>query len=779
MGLQISPVSTPQELINMPVDTVRGSNYQNIPATHTSAVYYHPQDSVGMGGVRRRAAGERTRFELASSDPLLDFSLRARQQLLSQAPYAASIQRNGYIWYNTNSSNSNRQNLVVFTPNTTGTGSARVTGTIATPNNTAATLGIIPIERGYASPPGLNDDRFAGAYLERLNPALEQSKLGISTTNANFPALQLHAKLKTIMTGGCVDNLGRAVRCQEISVQYDTAYISQNRGNRSVEEYKKALRDTAGAYVLETCVCGNAELWALYDTTQMSLHLLSNQANYGSQTATTASMTRRPGLKSADMNYVIVPNMNEAPNTPNDSVAYANASVQKRRTLIAHLDSGVDYDLPALMPYLRRNNSDLKNDTLDNDANGVVNDFIGYNFFDRNSQPADDLGHGTQIAGILAGLSSPSVHAIGVNQAHDTVDILPVRFTNFRNEGTSYNAACGIYYAAEYHRLHDLQTNLRTGIDTSKSPVRVINASWGYQGESCKLLYDAIKYAGDECNILFVTAAGNDNRINIDQTPFYPANYKLKNILTVTSADPTLFGISNYANVGASNVDIAAVGSINQTTDIDGQILSPIEGTSFSTPMVARAAGILFNKYPEASAEAVKIAILKSAVKFIGRDSNLVRSKGVLDVNAAIMYMDSVMTANERIACDSIFTDSSLVIVNDGIDPSPIITPDEPLDSVTISPNPTLSITEAGQNQTFTVYPNPANNQLNILFQTQNPISLQLRLLNINGQLILEKFHQNIANNRLNLDISALESGFYMLYIQQGSQIWATKVIKL
>jgi Subtilase family/Secretion system C-terminal sorting domain len=779
MGLGISPAGTPTPLINMPVDTVRGNNYQNIQNTHTSAVYYSPQDSIGMGGVRRRAAGERTRFELASTDPLLDFSLRARQQLLSQAPYAASIQRNGYTWYNTDTSNSNRQNLVVFTPNTTGTGSARVTGTIATPNNTAATLGIIPVEPGYARPPGLNDDRFAGAYLERLNPALERSKLGISTTNANFPALQLNARMKTIMTGGCMDSLGRAVRCQEISVQYDTNYINLNRGTRSVEEYKKALRDTAGAYVLETCVCGNAELWALYDTTQMGLHLLANQANYGSQTATTASMTRRPGLKSADMNYVIVPNMNENPNTPDDSVAYANASVQKRRTLIAHLDSGVDYDLPALMPYLRRNNSDLKNDTLDNDANGVVNDFIGYNFFDRNSQPADDLGHGTQIAGILAGLSTPSVHAMGANQAHDTVDILPVRFTNFRNEGTSYNAACGIYYAAEYHRIHDLQTNLRTGIDTTKSPVRVINASWGYQGESCKLLYDAIKYAGDECNILFVTAAGNDNRINIDQTPFYPANYKLKNILTVTSADPTLFGISNYANVGASNVDIAAVGTITQTTNINGQITAPVEGTSFSTPMVARAAGILFNKYPNASAYAVKTAILKSAVKFIGRDTNLVRSKGVLDMNAAIFYMDSMMTANERIACDTVFTDSSLVIVDNGIDPSPVVAPEEPSDSTSISPNPIVSITEPIQSQHFSVYPNPAHQSLHIIFNQPTLEPLQLRLLNINGQIILEKQLPNPSNNRVNLDIHTLDSGFYMLYIQQGAQIWATKVLKL
>jgi subtilisin family serine protease len=282
--------------------------------------------------------------------------------------------------------------------------------------------------------------------------------------------------------------------------------------------------------------------------------------------------------------------------------------------------------------------------------------------------------------------------------------------------------------------------------------VRVINASWGYQGESCKLLYDAIKYAGDECNILFVTAAGNDNRTDIDQTPFYPANYKLKNILVVASVDNNLSTISAYSNLGSSNVDIAALGTINSTTTIDGNTTATIQGTSFSTPMVARAAGILFNKYPTASADAVKNALLASAQRINGHDSVYIRSKGVLNLNAAFVYLDT-LTQSQRSNCDTNRTDSTIV-------------------------NHHVGVVVTDSNTELSIYPNPVQDQLNISFQSISSESVHIQILDMQGRILLQK---NFAPNSPIFEFSteSLAQGFYLLRIHQGSQQWAAKLVKL
>jgi Subtilase family/Secretion system C-terminal sorting domain len=729
--------------------TVMGDSFQNMPST---AVYYVPQDSLGVGGVRRRAPGERTDFALASQDVFVNLPRGLVNALdVTTAPPLPFLKRNGYTWYVVQPTGQ-VDTLVRFVPNTAL--GQRSFGFSNVNSANVSAYGVRNVELNANS-----TERFAGAKIDTFRANVNNHQLGIMTTNDNFPKLRLPARLKTLKVGECVDSLGRAVRCQEISVQYDLAEINANRGNRSVEEYKQLLRDSVGAYLKETCVCGNAELWALHDTTQQTLHLQSNQANYGSQTATTASTTRRPGLKSADMNYTLVGNVDSVSNTPNDALAYANADTSTSKTLIAHLDSGVDYDHPDLMRFLRKNLVDFQLDTVDNDSNGVVDDVIGYNFFDKNSKPSDDLGHGTQIAGILAGISSPSVHATGANTIYDNINISPIRFTNYRNEGTSYNAACAIYYAAEYHRRHNLATNERTGIDPTKGRVRVINASWGYKGQSCQLLYDAIKFAGEECNILFVTAAGNDNRTNIDQTSFYPANYKLKNILVVASIDSTLGNISAYSNLGASNVDIAALGTITRTTSIGSGAVydNNIQGTSFATPMVARAAGILFNKYPTASTEGVKNALLASARRINAGDSMFIRSKGYLDVNAALVYMDSVMSPAQRVNCNTDQTDSSVV-------------------------NHQVSVSLVGDQKQLLVYPNPVQNQLRIAFDSPSLEMIDVRILDIQGRVIIQKmFNPNNGNTPQTLEMSTenLPNGFYMLHIQQGGNQWASKIIKL
>lgn len=150
---------------------------------------------------------------------------------------------------------------------------------------------------------------------------------------------------------------------------------------------------------------------------------------------------------------------------------------------------------------------------------------------------------------------------------------------------------------------------------------------------------DAVAALGD-ADILLVTAAANcavadcwdgDN----DAFPVYPANLDGAHILSVagTMDDDSL---NPYSHYGATTVDLAAPGddlcSLGVDSDDDYEVES---GTSYATPLVAAAAGLLFEAWPGLSApEAARV--LNASVEAVTALDGLVASGGRLDVAAAL-----------------------------------------------------------------------------------------------------------------------------------------------
>ena len=237
-------------------------------------------------------------------------------------------------------------------------------------------------------------------------------------------------------------------------------------------------------------------------------------------------------------------------------------------------------------------------DNVDTSGSGFVDDLFGWDFRNGDNNPLDDHGHGTHVAGTVGAIGNNGAEVVGVNW--DT-SLMLLKFLDQFNAGFTSDAILAINYA----------TLMRTDFGEN---VRVTNNSWGTLGGFNSGLRDAIQ-ASRDADILFVAAAGNGDLlgqgIDLDQQPFYPANYELDNIISVAAVDSSDV-LAGFSNFGGDAVDIAAPGVGIISTHLGGGVLSR-NGTSMATPHVAGAAALVFADRPSATALEVRAAVLTGA----------------------------------------------------------------------------------------------------------------------------------------------------------------------
>lgn len=253
-------------------------------------------------------------------------------------------------------------------------------------------------------------------------------------------------------------------------------------------------------------------------------------------------------------------------------------------TVVAVIDTGVDYTHKDLADNIWVNEGEIPGNGIDDDGNGYVDDVHGVDFVEGDSDPMDEHGHGTHVAGIIA--MTPG-NGGGVGVAYGA-KIMCVRAGQANGSFASTDIAKAIKYAAD------------NGAD-------VINMSFGGTGRSY-LVESALQDAFPSC--VLVAAAGNDGLLTTDAKQagylftedIYPAGYKYVIGVMATDNNKSLAYFSNwdFKEGSGCEYEMAAPG-VGIYSTLPGNRYACWSGTSMATPNVAAAAAILRSKYTDKS----------------------------------------------------------------------------------------------------------------------------------------------------------------------------------
>lgn len=257
--------------------------------------------------------------------------------------------------------------------------------------------------------------------------------------------------------------------------------------------------------------------------------------------------------------------------------------------IIGVIDTGIDFYHPDLTDNIHINKgetgldrfgNDKKSNGIDDDNNGFVDDYQGWDFTDRTGFPFDSTGgdyltwdnypmdentfsHGTAVSGIIAASGNNGRGIVGVAPK---VKIMNLRAFDPDGYGEEDDVAAAILYA-------------------TTNGAKVINMSFGDVSYSY-VLQDVIRYAYSK-NVVMVASSGNDGITSLH----YPSSYD--EVISVGNSTQEDY-VSANSNFG-STLDLVAPGSDIITTARKNTYAS-FNGTSAAAPFVSAAAGLIFSQ---------------------------------------------------------------------------------------------------------------------------------------------------------------------------------------
>ncbi|MEL6697943.1 MAG: S8 family serine peptidase [Bacteroidota bacterium] len=244
--------------------------------------------------------------------------------------------------------------------------------------------------------------------------------------------------------------------------------------------------------------------------------------------------------------------------------------------VVAVIDDGFDLNHSDLNYWT--NDQEIPNNGIDDDQNGYIDDFLGWNAYNSTGFPTI-AQHGTQVAGIIGAKTDNQLGIAGVGWgipimavggASSTESVVVEAYNYILQQRILYEQSQGAKGAFV------VATNASFGVDFGTPQNFPIWCS----------IYDSLGAYG----IMNIAAAMNIGA-NVDMDGDIPTTCQSDWLLTVTStnADDQLV---TSAGFGPVHVDIAAPGNGIYTT-YASDAYGPITGTSFAAPQVAGAYALM------------------------------------------------------------------------------------------------------------------------------------------------------------------------------------------
>lgn len=238
---------------------------------------------------------------------------------------------------------------------------------------------------------------------------------------------------------------------------------------------------------------------------------------------------------------------------------------------IAVTDDGVDFVHPDLQNSLWMNISEIPNNAVDDDGNGFIDDWHGWNFSDsdNNILPGKDA-HGTFVSGLI----NASRDNFGITGTAPDAKIMGIKFIGGYQTWSSVQVARSYAYAVQ-------------------NGAKIINTSYNIDTMIDDQVYlEAVRHAYDH-GLLILNSAGN-NRDN------QPARVSIHQILLIAATDTAKRfrdQRSYFSNFGRG-IDLSAPGN-DLVSCQQGGSFEKNGGTSFSTPIAAAALALVWSYFPE------------------------------------------------------------------------------------------------------------------------------------------------------------------------------------
>ena len=250
--------------------------------------------------------------------------------------------------------------------------------------------------------------------------------------------------------------------------------------------------------------------------------------------------------------------------------------------VVAVIDTGVDYNHIDLRDNIWTNSAEIPNNGIDDDGNGYIDDYYGWNCVGDNKDPMDDNGHGTHVAGIIAAENN----LVGTVGVAFNCKVMCLKAGNSSGHFTNSDIVEAIQYAY-------------------MNGASVINMSFGGSSIS-NAVEDALENAYNQC--VLVAAAGNDGLCNNTSHSLshkvgisYPAAMPYVIGVMSTNASGTIVSpFSNYDDTpfNKTEYEVYACGDQVMSTWPNNKT-AKLSGTSMACPIVAGIAALLRSNYTD------------------------------------------------------------------------------------------------------------------------------------------------------------------------------------